>query len=290
MPTSSTNGISRRSSWRGSPAMLAGIASTTHPRLPQPDLPPDAAVPLPGRGTRAPRGEGHRRHRRRSPTQLEHAAGTISDMAADYGIDFTLGIWMHRPSPSTAPAWWKESPARPTIGMIRRFRPTIAPGVQAGAPGCPAVTGVRYRMNHESGIPEDRQTKFFAAQFQALRDCGRPIRLEPAGIQGAAAQYDSGGDGGRTRPDRVDQILVRVHGAALPSHVEDRQMGRPINYPTTDTDMATCSATRGPTACFTSCGVSVRSGSCSGATRNLQPDSPAVVILGEAKASRSSPR
>ena len=43
---------------------------------------------------------------------------------------------------------------------------------------CPGIDGVQFRMNHESGVAEDRQAGYYEPQFRAIAGCGRRIRLD----------------------------------------------------------------------------------------------------------------
>lgn len=154
---------------------------------------------------------------------------TISGMAGDYGLGFTLGIWMHRPKygPSMvegithADDKQKDSPL-PTDYCARALKRVLQE--------CPAITGVQYRMNNESGIPEDRQTEFYAAQFQAIRDCGRPVRLDLRykGLRPSSIQAATGAE-----LDLTVSTKFWCEFMGLPYHptVEDRQMGRSYQLP-----------------------------------------------------------
>ncbi|MDM8006164.1 MAG: hypothetical protein QUV05_08475 [Phycisphaerae bacterium] len=158
-----------------------------------------------------------------------HILRTISGMARDHGIDFTLGVWMHRPKygPSMVEGITRGDDQRkdaplPTDYCARALRRVLQE--------CPAINGVQYRMNQESGVPEDRQTEFFAAQFRAIRDCGRPVRLElrykglrPSSIQAAR---DAGLD-----PTISTKYWCEFMGLPYHPTVEDRQMGRSYQLP-----------------------------------------------------------
>ena len=53
-----------------------------------------------------------------------------------------------------------------------------AAGLARVLAACPEIDGVQFRMNVESGVPEDRQAEFYEPQFRAIGACGRPIRLD----------------------------------------------------------------------------------------------------------------
>ena len=95
----------------------------------------------------------------------------ISDTAAEYGIDFVFSIWMHR-------SWRPELGELQVDGLPEYPRDYCAAGLREVLLACPNIKGVQYRMNHESGIPEDKQTDFFSAQFRAMRECGRDIWVD----------------------------------------------------------------------------------------------------------------
>ena len=95
----------------------------------------------------------------------------ISQLARDWGIDFTLSAWMQRPfPPQRGPSMVEGLPEYP--------RDYCAKGLERVLLECPAIGRVQFRMNQESGISEDMQTDFFRAQFQAIRNCSRPVAVD----------------------------------------------------------------------------------------------------------------
>ena len=86
---------------------------------------------------------------------------TISDLAGDYGLGFTLGLWMQRPmfGPSMVEGITRGDDPRKDAPLPTDY---CARALQRLLHECPAITGVQYRLNRESGIPEDRQTEFYA--------------------------------------------------------------------------------------------------------------------------------
>jgi hypothetical protein len=97
---------------------------------------------------------------------------TISRMAADYGIDFVLAVWMHLPRYAT-------TAGASTVENLPEYpRDYSAKALAAVLRACPEIRGLQFRINDESGIAEKQQTDFYGALFQAARDCGRPIRLD----------------------------------------------------------------------------------------------------------------
>lgn len=102
-----------------------------------------------------------------------HMLGRIAELARARGIDFTLGIWMQAPVPAYSAEVKVEG--LPT-GL--RFAEYCAEGLRRVLEACPAISGVQFRMNAESGVTEEMQTEVFRIIFRAIRACGRPIRLD----------------------------------------------------------------------------------------------------------------
>lgn len=113
----------------------------------------------------------------------------IAELARERGLDFTLGIWAQLPVP--------EYPGSVLVENLPRGRDAAdycARGLKSVLQACPAISGVQFRMNQEAGVPEDEQAAFFTIVFQAIRACGRPMRVDlrfkallPATIQAALA-------------------------------------------------------------------------------------------------------
>lgn len=98
----------------------------------------------------------------------------ISQSAADYGIDFTLGIWEHNIQPNMKPT--VEGLTRANIGpySYAALRKVLA--------ACPAIRSVQMRTNAESGIPNDQQVEFYRDYvFRAIREAGRRVVLDLRG-------------------------------------------------------------------------------------------------------------
>lgn len=94
----------------------------------------------------------------------------ISAMACERGVHFTLGVWQQHDCGYGAPM---------VEGLDETIRAACnALGLRRLLEACPAIDGVQFRMNVEAGVPEDRQLEFWEQQFLAIRDCGRPIRLD----------------------------------------------------------------------------------------------------------------
>ena len=99
-----------------------------------------------------------------------HALRFISQLAGDMGIDFTLGVWQQH-----AHTYGPNMVEGLTPDLLRDY---CAAALKLVLQECPAIRGVQFRMNIEAGIDEDGQQEYWAAQFRAARDCGRPIRLD----------------------------------------------------------------------------------------------------------------
>ena len=94
----------------------------------------------------------------------------ISTSAQLRGLHFTLGVWSQHAHEYGEP-------------MVEGLTPDIlaeynAAGLAQLLAECPAIDGVQYRMNVESGVDEENQAEFYEPQFRAIADCGRPIRLD----------------------------------------------------------------------------------------------------------------
>lgn len=94
----------------------------------------------------------------------------ISKMAQERGLHFTLGVWSQHDSGYGPPM---------VEGLDEDIRAECnALGLQKLLEACPAIDGVQFRMNRESGVPEDEQLEYYEAQFRAIAECGRQIRLD----------------------------------------------------------------------------------------------------------------
>jgi hypothetical protein len=89
------------------------------------------------------------------------------------GLEFQLGLWTH------AFEWIDSPSARHTIEGLtpdthaRYCRDALARLLDE----CPAVSGVTFRVHGESGVPE-RSWDFWRTVFEAVRDAGRPVRID----------------------------------------------------------------------------------------------------------------
>lgn len=99
----------------------------------------------------------------------------VSRMCSQYGIDFFLGIWQARP-------WKRENGLRedqPTrvrgTDDLGRLTAYTREGLTRLLRECPEIRGLQLRMNRESGVADQRF--FVAAMVPALRECGRPIKV-----------------------------------------------------------------------------------------------------------------
>ncbi|MDP6111972.1 MAG: hypothetical protein QGG53_08890 [Planctomycetota bacterium] len=95
---------------------------------------------------------------------------SISQMVREFGLHFTLGIWSQH-----ACDYGEPMLEGLTTDILAEFN-TV--GLRKLLDACPDIDGVQFRMNYESGIPEDEQREFYENQFKVIADCGRPIRLD----------------------------------------------------------------------------------------------------------------
>lgn len=98
----------------------------------------------------------------------------ISQTAADYAVDFTLGVWEHNVQPGMTPS--VQGLTRENIGpySYRALKKVLA--------ACPAIRSVQMRTNSESGIPNSDQVAFYRDWvFRAIREAGRRVTLDLRG-------------------------------------------------------------------------------------------------------------
>jgi hypothetical protein len=107
--------------------------------------------------------------RRRNLAMLKR----ITELAHERGLDFTLGIWMQLPIPRYAGQVLVEN-----LPNGLAAADYCAAGLKHLLQACPGIDAVQLRMNDEAGIPEEQQAEFFGKLFQAIRDCGRAVRVE----------------------------------------------------------------------------------------------------------------
>ena len=96
----------------------------------------------------------------------------ISELAHEYAIDFTFGLWTQQPVEVYGRTYLKNFPKGPKSSDY------CAKALRLLLEACPGIDGVQFRMNVESGIPEDEQKAYFQAQFAAIVNSGRPVRLD----------------------------------------------------------------------------------------------------------------
>lgn len=101
---------------------------------------------------------------------------TISSLARDRGLDFTLSVWQQI-------AWEKEA-GRGQESMVTGYnRKNMTDYTYLALTKllkeCPGINGLQLRLNYESGINFDEQTAFFRdGVFRAAKEAGRPILIE----------------------------------------------------------------------------------------------------------------
>jgi len=97
----------------------------------------------------------------------------IAELAHDHGLDLTLGLWQQVPVPAYPPKVDVTGIPEGVAGADY-----CAAGLKAVLKACPAIDAVQLRMNAEAGVAEDHQTGYYRPLFHAIRDCGRPVRVE----------------------------------------------------------------------------------------------------------------
>jgi hypothetical protein len=98
----------------------------------------------------------------------------ISNTAAEYGIDFTLGVWEHNIQPGMRSMVEGLTPDNIGPYSYRALKAILA--------ACPAIRSVQMRTNSESGIPKERQVEFYRDWvFRAIRETGRRVTLDLRG-------------------------------------------------------------------------------------------------------------
>ena len=94
----------------------------------------------------------------------------VAGLTRGRGLHFTFGVWSQHAHDYGDP-------------MVEGLTPEIlgeynAEGLARLLDSCPAIDGVQFRMNHESGVAEDRQAGYYEPQFRTIAGCGRPVRLD----------------------------------------------------------------------------------------------------------------
>ena len=137
----------------------------------------------------------------------------ISDAAAERGLHFQLGLWMHAYD-------WVDSPnANYTIAGLtpENHAAYCHDALQMVLDACPGIAGVTFRVHGESGVPEGSYDFWRTVLAGAVRP-GRQleINLHPEGHQSPDDRHCSGD---RAARDDLAQVHGRAHGAALPAGV-----------------------------------------------------------------------
>jgi hypothetical protein len=100
----------------------------------------------------------------------------ISNLAENRGIEFVMGIWQHR-------AWpFLEYYCQPSLveglsdeNISEYSRLALTKLLKL----CPSIKAIQLRMNQESGIARSKRLAFYRdAVFRAMKECGRPVRLD----------------------------------------------------------------------------------------------------------------
>jgi len=105
----------------------------------------------------------------------------ISSLAKQRGLEFTLSIWQQI-------AWEGKNQGSRQESMVRGLTRKNMHSYTYHAllnllHECPDIQTIQLRINHESGIDYDEQTEFYrTAVFKAIKDCGRPVKLEARNV------------------------------------------------------------------------------------------------------------
>src|SRR5271170_6310760 len=119
-----------------------------------------------------------------APYPAEHKLAAIAQLAADYGLDFTLGIWEHEPA----------DPGPHTHDALRKL-----------LSGCPLIRTVELRSDSSN-------VDFYRSYvFKALREAGRRVALAPAGALTGTSFLKAAADAG---------VALRVEPSSWPASFE----------------------------------------------------------------------
>ncbi len=94
----------------------------------------------------------------------------ISETAGQWGIDFVMGIWQQN-----AHGYQKKMIEGLSYEDLFDYCPK---GLALLLEKCPSIKGVQFRMNNEAVIGSEHQEKFFRGLFDAVKNCGRTIRVD----------------------------------------------------------------------------------------------------------------
>ena len=100
----------------------------------------------------------------------------IAELAVEHGLDFTFGLWSQQPVQEARLNYGESDLENYPEGA--RAVDYNAKALTQLLQAAPAVSGVQFRMNRESGIPEEQQEAFYQLQFDAIKNSGRSIRLD----------------------------------------------------------------------------------------------------------------
>ena len=102
----------------------------------------------------------------------------IGEIAQEYGVALNVGLWTQLPVVAVregldyGPSLVENLPESVAGGDY------CAKGLRKLLELCPGIKGVQLRMNLESGIPNEQQEAYYQTQFEAIANCGRPVRLD----------------------------------------------------------------------------------------------------------------
>ena len=97
----------------------------------------------------------------------------ISELAAERGIQFQLGIWMH------GYKWINSPDANYTIEGLtpETHGPYCRDALRQLLKACPAITGITFRIHGESGVKEGSYN-FWKTVFEGVSTCGRKVGID----------------------------------------------------------------------------------------------------------------
>lgn len=155
------------------------------------------------------------RERERNLSSLQ----LISRLARERGLHFTLGIWQQHDCGFGAPM---------VEGLSEDIRGECnALGLRRVLESCPAIDGLQFRMNFEAGVPEDRQGEYWSAQFRAIADVGRRIRVD---LRAKGLSNETIADAQRKLPDIVVSTKFWCEHLGLPYHMPAIQRFDVLHY------------------------------------------------------------
>jgi hypothetical protein len=94
----------------------------------------------------------------------------VSKLSVEHGIDFTLGLWQQH-----AYRYGDNMVEGLDEKTVMDYCP---PALKKLLIECPGISALQFRVNHECGVVLEDQPKFWKMMFKAIRDCGRPVKVD----------------------------------------------------------------------------------------------------------------